>query len=212
MIIDVYHDTVCPWCRIGKANLKAALRGWAGSPVEIRYRTFFLNADIPQVGYPFREYMHAKGGGQVPLETFFAAPREAGAKAGLNFNFEAIERAPNSLLSHRLIALTPDAGKEAMIDAIYAAYFEHGRDIGLLDVLVDIAAAQGMDAHAIRTRLLSDEAHAAVLAEAHMAAQNGISGVPFFILNNTFAFSGAQPTHLILRALQQAEQFTQEAR
>jgi predicted DsbA family dithiol-disulfide isomerase len=212
MIIDVFHDTACPWCRIGKAHLKSALSDWQGSPVEIRYRTFFLNADIPEGGYPFREYMYAKGGGQVPLEMFFDAPRQTGARAGVVFNFEAIERAPNTLLSHRLIALTPEEHKEAMIDAVYAAYFEHGRDIGNLEVLVEIAASQGADAAALRAQLLSDEGREAVLAEAEMAVQNGISGVPFFILNNTFAFSGAQPPNLIRRALQQAEQFAKEGR
>jgi predicted DsbA family dithiol-disulfide isomerase len=207
IVIDVFHDTVCPWCRIGKAHLKQALTHWNGAPVEIRYRTFFLNEGIPAGGHDFRAYMLAKGGGRMRLEDFFDAPRRMGAKAGITFNFEAITRAPNSTDSHRLIALTPADGKEAMIDALYAAYFEYGRDIGDLDVLVEIAAAQGMDADTVRAWLLGDEARAEVLAEAHMAQQNGISGVPFFIFGNRFALSGAQPPELMLRALQQTADF-----
>src|SRR5690606_2936503 len=128
MKIDVFQDTVCPWCRIGKAYLQQALADWDPEQerVEINYRTFFLDPNVPVEGRPFREHMLAKGGGRIPLERFFAGPRQAGAAAGLKFNFEQIEVAPNTMLSHRLIALAPAGKKEAMIDAIFTAYFEEG--------------------------------------------------------------------------------------
>ncbi|MDX1993424.1 MAG: DsbA family oxidoreductase [bacterium] len=207
MRIDVFHDTACPWCRVGKANLKRALAQWDGDPVTVEYHTFFLNADIPAEGYDFRAYMTAKGGGQVPLEQWFAAPREAGRRAGITFNFETITRAPNTLLSHRLIALTPEPHREAMIDALYAAYFEHGRDIGDLDVLVETAVAVGLEGEDIRQQLLSDAKEAEVLGEAEQAHRLGITGVPFFVFNNTYAFSGAQPPEIFLRAMRQAAEF-----
>jgi predicted DsbA family dithiol-disulfide isomerase len=204
MEIDVYQDTVCPWCRIGKAHLRAALAQWKGEPVTVRYRTFFLNDQIPAEGYEFRPYMQAKGGGRVPLEQFFDGPRRAGAAAGLTFNFERIERAPNSELSHRLIALAPEAQQEAVLDAVYAAYFEHGQDIGDLAVLLDIAAANGMDRTETEVRLRGDEAAAEVRAEAREAHELGISGVPFFVLNGRYGLSGAQPPHVLLQAMQMA--------
>lgn len=210
MRIDVFHDTACPWCRIGKAHLKAALAQWDGAPVMVAYHTFFLNAAIPAAGYPFHEYMQAKGGGQVPLEQWFAAPREMGRRAGLTFNFERITHAPNTLLSHQLIMLTPEDGREAMIDALYAAYFEHGQDIGSLDVLTAVAAAQGMDSVAMRARLAAGEGREAVLADAAQASALGISGVPFFVFNNALAFSGAQPPETILRVMRQAAETTVE--
>jgi predicted DsbA family dithiol-disulfide isomerase len=208
MRIDIFHDTACPWCRIGKAHLKRALAQWDGEPVEVHYHTFFLNADIPEGGYDFRQYMHAKGGGRVPLEGFFDGPRQAGQRAGITFNFETITRAPNTLDSHRLIALTPDDQREAMIDALYAAYFEHGRDIGDRETLIDIAAAQGLNAGAIRQQLDSGAMKQDVIADADQAAALGVTGVPFFVLNNTLAFSGAQPPEFILRAMRQAADFT----
>ncbi len=208
MRIDVFHDTVCPWCRIGKAHLKAALARWDGEPVDVHYHTFFLNTDIPEGGYPFRDYMHAKGGGQVPLAQWFDAPREMGRRAGLVFNFEKIERAPNSLDSHRLIALTPEDRQEAMIDALYAAYFEDGRDIGDCEMLADIARAQGLDADAIRAQLQSDTLRDDVLRDAAEAHRLGITGVPFFVFNNRFAFSGAQAPDMILRVMHQAADFS----
>ena len=79
MHINLFSDTVCPWCRIGKRQLELALAEWAretAEPVTLRYRSFFLDPTIPPEGRDFRGHMMAKGGGRVPLEQFFAAPRE----------------------------------------------------------------------------------------------------------------------------------------
>ena len=210
MQIAIYHDTACPWCRIGKAHLKTALKQWNGEPVTVTYHTYFLNPTIPAEGYSFQEYMTAKGGGQVPLEQWFARPREMGAQVGLTFNFEQITHAPNTLLSHQLIALAPDDKREAVIDAVYAAYFEHGRNIGDINVLVDIAASQGMDADDTRQQLANHAKKEAVLADAARGQEIGVQGVPFFVVNNRLAFSGAQPPETILQVLQKAADMATE--
>lgn len=199
--IDLFHDTACPWCRIGKQHLKLALAQWDGPPVNVHYRTFFLNETIPPEGYEFHSFMKTKGGGRIPLEGFFAAPRQMGADAGLNFNFEAIEKAPNTTLSHRLIALTPENKKDAVIDDVYDAYFQQGRDIGALDVLLDIARAAGLDAEAMKIHLQDGMAMEQVIADNQWARMQGINGVPFFIFNDKYAFSGAQPPEIILQVL-----------
>ena len=207
MHIDLFSDTVCPWCRIGKRHLELALAEWAretAEPVTLRYRSFFLDPTTPPEGRDFRGHMTAKGGGRVPLEQFFAAPRERGAAVGLTFNFEAIEKAPNTLLSHRLVYITPEPQRGALLDALYAAYFEFGRDIGDRGVLVEVAVAVGLDAAETRTQLAGDTGAAEVMADVAFARQVGISGVPFFIFNERVAFSGAQPPDVILRVLRQA--------
>jgi predicted DsbA family dithiol-disulfide isomerase len=207
MHIDVYQDIVCPWCRIGKRQLALALEQWQGEAVTVQYRPFFLNPNIPPEGYDFREYMLAKGGGRA-LETWFDAPRQAGAAVGLTFRFEEIARAPNTLLAHRLIALTAEGARAAMIDALYDAYFEHGQDIGKLDVLVSIAAAQGHEALALREQLEGDAEQHTVLAEAYAGMEMGVSGVPLFVFNGRYGVSGAQPAAVLLRVM---EQLTAEA-
>ncbi len=206
MQIDLFHDTACPWCRIGKANLLSALAEWPDEPVNVAYRTFFLNNSIPAEGYDFEPYMLAKGNHQMPLEGFFDGPRRAGQAAGLTFNFEQITKAPNTERSHRLIALAPDEAKSRVVDAVYDAYFEHARDIGDLDALVEIATVCGLDGGDIRQLLAGDAAREQLLAEAQWAQQNGISGVPFFIIDGRYGLSGAQPPAAILSAMEQAQQ------
>lgn len=208
MKIDVFHDTVCPWCRIGKRNLQLALQDWHNT-VEIHYRSFFLNPDIPAEGADFREYMLAKGGGRITLEQFFDGPRRAGERVGLVFNFEQIVDAPNSTLSHELIAITSVAQRETMIDAIYTAYFEDAQNIGDIDVLLNIAVAHGMDQAAIRTQLEAGAARETVLLDVTFAHQAGISGVPMFVFDDKFALSGAQPPEVLLRALQQVKELNE---
>lgn len=206
MLVEVWQDTVCPWCRIGERHLKLALEGWQGAPVEVRYRAFFLDPEMPAEGREFIATMNRKGGGQVPLESFFAEPRRKGEAVGLKFNFEQIQRMPNTMLSHRLVALAPDDKKEAVLEAIYAAFFEHGKDIGQLDTLLDIAEAQGLDRAALAGQLTTDAGKAEVLADVREAQQLGVSGVPFFVFNRRYALSGAQPPEMILRALERTAQ------
>lgn len=207
MHIDVFQDTVCPWCYIGKRHMQLALAEWRSTPVSVSYHPFFLNPDIPAEGYPFQQYMLAKGGGQVQLEDWFSAPRRAGAAVGITFNFEAITHAPNTLLSHRLIALTPADQQARLIEALYAAYFTNGENIGDLEVLLRIAEALALPTPDLRAALHSDLGRLEVLEAVQQAQQLGIRGVPFFVFNNTFAFSGAQPPQAFLQAMQQAEMF-----
>lgn len=172
--------------------------------VEVAYRAFFLNPAIPPEGYPFAEYLQAKGGGKIPLEQFFEGPRRMGREAGLVFNFERIHRAPNSLLSHQLIQLAPAERREGVIDAIYSAYFELGLDIGDLDTLAELGGNHGLDPAETRTRLASGEGRAEVEKEARRAAQLGIGGVPFFLIDAKYGFSGAQPPEVIANILRRA--------
>lgn len=206
MQIDIFSDTVCPWCRIGKRHLELALAEWAAAgatePVAVRYRSFFLDPTVPPEGRDFRAHMSAKGGGRIPLEQFFAAPRQRGAAVGLTFHFEAIERAPNTMLSHRLVYLAPEARRGELLDALYAAYFEHGRDISDVETLVELAAAVGLEPGATRAALAGNGGAPEVLADVAFANQVGISGVPFFIFNDKYAVSGAQPVAVMREVLE----------
>ena len=201
MIIDVFQDTICPWCRIGKKNLLSALSQWKKEVVTINYRAFFLNENTPAEGYDFKTYLLTKSNGSIPLKHFFDGPRKYGAEAGLTFNFELISRIPDTSLSHQLIALTPGAQKELLIDTIYKAYFEQGKDISKIDILCEIATSCGLEGSTIREQLLRGEKRSEVLEEVKYAKELGITGVPCFIFDNRYALSGAQPVNSFVQTL-----------
>ena len=186
--------------------MQRSLQTWSGEPVSVTYRAFFLNADLPEQGYDFVPYMLAKFAGRISLEQAFEGPRRMGEPLGMIFNMDKIRKAPNTTLSHCLIALAPEDIRPAVIEDIYAAYFEHGQDIGDLETLIAIGVRHGMDDTALRSDLNSQELRSQVQAEAEQAYKLGISGVPFFVINGKYGFSGAQPPEVILNILQQVVQ------
>lgn len=202
MQIDVYHDIPCPWCRIGKANLEAALRAWDGEPVTVTWRPFLLDPETPDAGVPLPEF-YAQKFGPENLETMFARVRAAGANAGIAFDFEHAVRAP-SQDAHRLVWLAPAAQKTAVLEGLLQAYFNEGKNVADLETLADIAVAAGMDREEAMRRLRSDEGKAETAAAIEDAYRLGVTGVPFFVFDNRYALSGAQPPQTILAAMHQA--------
>lgn len=208
MVIEVFQDTVCPWCRIGKKNLYDAISKWDGEEITVRTRTFFLNEAIPVNGIPFRKHMASiKGDDQI--ETLFEYVENAGKRSGLKFHFSKIQISPNTILSHQLIFLTPENKKLQMVDALHDAYFENGIDIGDSEELVKIAEAQGMDGQKIKIQLQNGEGKKEILEESEWAKRNGIRGVPFFIIGQ-YGLSGAQPPDVILKAMKMASEATEK--
>jgi predicted DsbA family dithiol-disulfide isomerase len=111
---------------------------------------------------------------------------------------------PNTILSHRLIALTPEKSKLAVVEAVYKAYFEDGLDIGNIDLLVSLGKAAGMDATELRNLLSGEAALNEVMSEASSARRNGITTVPFFMLNNKISVNGSESVEVFLQALNRA--------
>jgi predicted DsbA family dithiol-disulfide isomerase len=183
--------------------LQRSLQDWQDEPVQVEYRAFFLNPAIPRDGYDFIPYMQSKFNGRVNLQDAFEGPRRMGEAAGLTFNMDRINKAPNSTLSHCLIVLAPPEIRDQVIEAVYAAYFEHGQDIGDSETLIQLGKKFGMDETRLRVDLNAGTVRAQVEAEACEAVRLGVSGVPFFIINDKYAFSGAQPPDVILNLLRQ---------
>lgn len=201
MKIDVYHDIACPWCRIGKANLETALSEWTGEPVTVNWQPFLLDRDVPNDGVSVPEFYKAKFGAEN-LNSMFDRVKTAGRSAGVEFNFERGIRAP-SQDAHRLIWLAPDDAKQAVLEGLHRAYFNEGQNVADLDTLADIAAAAGMDRVQTLARLQSEEGKAETAAGIEHGMRLGITGVPFFIFDDTYALSGAQPPTTLLSAMQQ---------
>ncbi len=192
--INIISDTICPWCFIGKRKLERAL---AEKPpedvVRIEWQPFQLNPDMPAEGLDRASYLNAKFGGPEGARQVYDRIRAAGRSVGIAFDFETMPRTPNSVNSHRLIRRAGEAGlQDAVVEALFRAYFLDGGDVSGVDSLVDIATAAGMDADDTRAYLESDADVDAVRAEDQHARRGGVQGVPFFVFNNKYAISGAQ--------------------
>lgn len=212
MQIDVVSDVVCPWCFVGKRRLDAALAGWrqarpGEAPPRVRWLPYFLNPDTPADGEPYRPFLERKFGGAAAVEAVWERVREAGAGAGIAFAFERIEKRANTLAAHRLIHRFQAEGVgdvQALVEGLFAAQFEQGRDVGDPAVLAEVAAAAGDD-YARAASFLAGERYAEeVLAGAAQAQAMGIGGVPFFIFAGRLGVSGAHPPETLIEAMSQA--------
>jgi predicted DsbA family dithiol-disulfide isomerase len=193
MNLDVFSDTICPWCFIGKRRLERALRERPQPGLKIRWRAFQLNPGMPAEGMERRAYIEAKFGGSDRARTIYDTVRAAGAGEGIEFAFEKIKRTPNTLQSHRLLRLAAATDRQdAVLEGLFRAYFLEGRDIGDRAVLAEIGAATGLDREEAADFLESDTDNDTVLSEDVLARRAGINGVPCFIFNGRFALSGAQ--------------------
>ncbi|HYW93495.1 MAG TPA: DsbA family oxidoreductase [Gammaproteobacteria bacterium] len=202
MIIDIYSDTVCPWCFIGKRRLESALRNWRGAAPEIRWRAFQLNPDMPAGGLDRDYYLQLKFG-TADASRLFGRVAEAGREVGIEFAFERIRRSPNTLDSHRLVRRAGREGRQdAAVEALFRAYFLDGRDIGDRDVLARVAGELGMDENDVRSWLDTDEGVQAVRDEDAEARDLGIGGVPFYLLDGRFPVTGAQAPEVFMQAFE----------
>jgi predicted DsbA family dithiol-disulfide isomerase len=205
MNIEVVSDVVCPWCYVGKRRLEAALAQSDDAAVAVRWRPFQLDPTIPSQGLDRRAYMRAKFRDDARLAEVHARLRAVGAEVGIDFDFEAISRSPNTLDAHRLIRWAAASGvQDEVVERLFSAYFEHGRDIGDRSVLAEIAGECGMDAEAVERRVAGDGDGEAVRAEIDEAQSLGVTGVPFFIFASRFAVSGAQSAEVLARAIKSA--------
>lgn len=207
MLIEIVSDIICPWCYIGQRRLERALKSDAIPVPRLLWRAFQLNPDMPPDGVPRQAYLAAKFGGVFHASRIYDAIGEAGAAEGIRFAFDRIERTPNSLNAHRLKRLARRHHVEpTLTERLYRAYFEEGRDIGIQDILADIAAESGLDRAEALGYLASDEDRTAVLAEDIGARRQGINGVPCVIIDGKYALSGAQEPEFFLPLFDLARQ------
>jgi predicted DsbA family dithiol-disulfide isomerase len=201
--IDFVGDVVCPWCFLGWTRLKAALSQRPDLTPRLAWRPFQLQFDIPDEGLPYQAFMDGLFPEPGRREQMDRRLADLGAAEGLSFRLDAIRLRPNSNAALRVIRWAGPRGG-AVAEAVMRAYFSEGRDIGDPSVLADLAAGAGFDADEVRGRLASGQDRQAVDQECGMASRAGISGVPFMILDNRVALSGAEAPARILQAIDKA--------
>ncbi len=217
--VDVVSDIICPWCWLGARYFqKAVLQNQtANTPqntvniknnVNVTWRPYMLDANIPEDGTDYKAYMQKKFGDNPSPQ--FKAMREMLEKSapelGINFRFDSMKIRPNTLKAHRLLKWAQSEGVgDVVSDALFKATFDTLENIGDPDVLARIGLAAGMNAAGLVKRLKSDEDCDSVLAEIQYFRGLGISGVPTFIYNGQFAVQGAQPVDIHIDALLKAQ-------
>jgi len=200
--LDIMSDPICPWCYIGKANLDRALAQRPDHPFIITWHPFQLNPDMPKAGIDRREYLETKFGGKDGAVKAYAPVVEHAEKAGLTINLDAIKTTPNTIDAHRLIHWAGiEQKQDAVVDALFKAYFVDGRDIGDTDTLADIADAEGLDASVVLRLFASGEDLKDIVDRDAAARGMGINSVPTFIVGSQHAVPGAQPTELWLKVM-----------
>lgn len=200
--LDIISDPICPWCYIGKTLLDQALSQRPDHPFQIAWHPFQLNPDMPATGMDRHIYLETKFGGRQGALRAYAPVLERAEAAGLSIDFAAIKRTPNTLDAHRLIHWAGIEGcQDRMAMALFAAYFEEGRDIGDTEVLADIADSLDMDGAMIQRLLQSDADRADIAARDAQFRQMGITGVPTFIIDGQHAVPGCQPVALWLKVI-----------
>ena len=207
LTVDVVSDIVCPWCFIGKRHLEAALAdaGLANEAV-VRWHPFELNPDLPPEGIDRKQYVAAKFGGPERAALIYARVREAGERAGIAFDFDAIPRQPNTREGHRLIAWAQARGDaDRLVERLFRAYFLEGRVLSDRETLVSLAAEAGIDAVAARNWLASERGVQEIAQAEARARELGITGVPFFIFDGHVGLSGAHPPETLRDAIRQAQ-------
>ena len=207
MKVEIWSDIACPWCYIGKRRFEKALAAFPHrDDVEVHWRSYQLDPMLPDHhdGTELDYLVDRKGMSRAQVSQMFDQVTAIAADEGLHYDFGSVVVA-NSFAGHELLHLATARGVgDAVKEALLSAHFEHGEDIGDREVLVRIGTQAGLDADEIARDLATHTWRDAVVADITAANSIGIRGVPFFVLDEKYGVSGAQPTELFTQALEQA--------
>lgn len=202
--VAIVSDVACPWCYVGKRRLETALKQWKGAPVEVTWHPFQLDPNIPESGFDRDTYLTNKFGDLEKTKEMTNRLTEAGAEEGITFNFGDKWLAVNTLPLHQLMHVAGEEGfKDTLKERFLKAYFDENLHLNKPEVLIKVMAEYGWDTEKT-TQILADDTIAyAVKQEIAHYQQRGVTGVPFFIINDKYAINGAQPASVFLDAFAQ---------
>lgn len=206
MKIEVWSDYACPFCYIGKRELEKAIQttGFEGK-IDVQFKAYQLDPGAPaETDESIYTILSKKFGSTEEQAKAQSAGIIGRAKeVGLNYNFDDM-KSGNTFKAHRLAKFAATVNKEKeMNERLLKAYFEEGVQLGNADALVSLAKEVGLEEQATRDFLADDQYAVDVLADIQQAREIGVQGVPFFVINDKYAISGAQPTNVFEQAVKQ---------
>lgn len=202
--VDVWSDVMCPFCWMGDRHLELALEEFSHrDDVKITYHSYQLMPDYPENSpLPSAEAVAKQKG--MPVEQFKQmndGVAQRGAEVGLDYNFDQALTV-NSRRAHRLSHFAEQQGvQHELMQNLFKAYFTDGKNVEDREVLADLAAEVGLDRDEALANMDNEDLDHAVQADINQALQIGVQGVPFFVFNNKYAVSGAQPQQVFQQAL-----------
>ena len=205
MKVEIWSDVMCPFCYIGKRKFESALEQFPGKGnVEIRWRSFQLAPDLKtDPGISAHEYLAEKKGWTLDYSLDVHNQMTATARGiGLEYNFDKAIPA-NSFKAHRLshLAVKHDL-QNAAEERLFAAYFTEGLNIDDDETLLRLGKEIGLPGDEIVAMLESDLYADNVQEDIYIAQQIGVRGVPFFVFDNKYTVSGAQPSEVFSGVLE----------
>ncbi|UDY22722.1 DsbA family oxidoreductase [Nocardioides sp. Kera G14] len=211
MRIDVWSDVVCPWCYIGKRRLESALASFGHKDdVEVVWHSFQLDPSAPReaTGETVAAHLGAKYGmGEEQAREMQQRVIDLAAAEGMTWDHHNSPYV-NTVDAHRLIHLADHLGgherSAALKERLLEAYFVHARNVADHAVLTELALAEGLPADRVAEVLASTEFEDEVAADQAQAQAYGATGVPFFVIDDKYGISGAQPAELFSQAIGQA--------
>jgi predicted DsbA family dithiol-disulfide isomerase len=207
LTVEIWSDIACPWCYLGKRRLEDALARFdRRAEVEVTWRSFQLQPDAPRfgepgAGRPTREYLLARGYAPDRLAEGQAQLTALAAEEGLDYHLD-LGRHGNTFDAHVLThAATRQGHGDAMVERLFKAQHVEGLRLDDPAILLGLAAEVGLDAAAATP---TEADLQGVRDDLEEAGRIGITGVPFFLFDRRLAVTGAQPSDLLLEALEQA--------
>ena len=201
MKIDVYFDTICPWCWVCKHNLHRAIELF-NEPVEINYKTFFLYNGIPEEGVPAKNHLKEKYNLTDNQEKeYLIRLKTKGREAGVEFNLNSIDFIPNTVASHILIKSVPLERKEEILEKLFYEGFNQGMNVGDINLLKSFAIRENLSVEDFENALNNPQSKDKVMNEFTDGVALGVKGVPFYLINDKYAIYGAQKPEIILQVL-----------
>ena len=207
--LDIWSDIACPWCYIGKRKLEYAIEQFHAKQPDVQfedvYHSYFLNPEMP-IDYEGRQRDYLaqhKGLDLATVEQMSQRVTQIAASVGLKYDLEH-QIMTNTSLGHLALHFAKAQGKQAeMKERLMSAHFVEAKHIGRLEDVVALGAEIGLDAAAMREALTSGEYLNDVAADLQQAQAYGITGVPFFVIQDRFGVSGAQDSSVFVEAFEQ---------
>lgn len=205
--VHAWTDVACPWCRIAKQRFEQAADEYGG-PVTVEYHSFELAPDLPDdylsSEAQFLQHLYP-GTSAADAAMRMRLVASTGARLGLTYDFDAVQHT-STFLAHQLLHHGKAHGvQNALLDVLFAAFFEHGRDVRQVDVLVTAGEDVGLDPAGTREALLSGRYADAVRDDRSLGRAHGITSVPAYLMPGQEPLHGAVRPAVYVGALHEAD-------